>query len=224
MVFYRRIPTARAGVHAVPDVARHRERRNDPLLVPVTQAPAASAVRVLGGAVQRAPERHALVARRDQRVARVLPVLLGRVGAAAAPERVASRAPRQVRRRARHLSRRALVDGAVLRRGQRLGARRDAPRALREVGVPHRRERVLVLPGQSVLAEVGNARVFLDVHLHPLRAFVFFVSSAHVAVGDVEQESRVLLELAVRVRARVAPAAARKHLAVLPVRAERGRV
>mmetsp|Transcript_4169 Transcript_4169/g.18731 ORF Transcript_4169/g.18731 Transcript_4169/m.18731 type:complete len:374 (-) Transcript_4169:308-1429(-) len=243
-------------VQTVAHVARHGERGDDTRLGPVAQvSPTVWRRRIRDGslvnrrfqtpssvgAVQGAPEGDSPVLRRHERVARVLPVPRGAVRTLAASHEVPPRALGKIVRRARHDARGTLVDDAVQGRRERVHALADLPRAPGEVGVPHGREGVPVLPlGLIRGGHVGDAGVLP--HVYPQRPFVPGGGSRpdlpgrppdlpgpvpvprlprrrpriRVLPGDVKVEGRVRLVRAERVGVRVAAASAAERLARLP--------
>ena len=165
----------------------------------------------------------------------MLPVPRGAVRTRPASHEVPSRALGNVVGRARHDARGTLVDDAVSRRRERVHALADLPRAPGEVGVPHGREGVRVLPLGSivrvryagVLPHVytqrpvgggGDVRPERDGRLAPCdvprpRRRPRLI---RVLPGDVKVEGRVQLVRAERVGTRVAAASAAERLARLP--------
>ena len=189
-------------VQAVPHVARHGERRDHAGLRPVAKVPGGVVRRrrrrvgaeerlfktgipppsvTARTGVQAAPEGYPPVLRGNQRVARVLPVPRTAVRSRPAAHQVTARTLRQVSGRALNRTTRTLVNDAILSRRERLEARADLPRASREVGVPHGRERVRVFPvGVVRAAHVRNARVLL--HVYPQSPRIACVGRVEVFV------------------------------------------
>ena len=166
----------------------------------------------------------------------MLPVPRGAVRTRPASHEVPTRALGKIVRRTRHHPRGTLVDDAIPGRRERIHALADLPRAPGEVGVPHGREGVRVLPLRLIGGRhVGDAGVLF--HVYPQRPPVGGCSRhegdgrltpidvpphprrrprIRLLPGDVKVEGRVRLVRAERVGVRVAAASAAERLARFP--------
>ena len=207
----RAVRRANHLVHAATGVTRERQRRNNAVLRPIAHVRS-----IRTSHVDTTPKLHPSRTRGNQRITRMLPILLRRLRNVAAPKRVSTRARLDIARRTRHNARLTIVHRARLRRRKWIRARSRRQRTLRKVAIPNRRSRVLVLIRHiRGLILSRHAPVFAHLHLvlwSPIRE--------RPRSDNPHRNGRIRLKFTIRIRLRIASARARKHLTlqhILPI-------